>query len=83
MFYVYKGFIGPDNYDCSYGPLFTLKEFETEQEVLEDHKEFHEDRGSEDSHVTYRAIEGSDVAIVEKERVTEHALVRGRKTDRT
>lgn len=32
MFYVYHGYVSPDNYDSTYTPTYKLSEFQTEQE---------------------------------------------------
>ena len=75
MFYVYHGYVGPDNYDASEKPCYRLTEFQTAEEVAAAHQEFQEELPLEASNVKFEVIEGTKRHLVEKEKVTEWELV--------
>ena len=74
MFFVYSGYINPDNADSSNGPTHTLKMFNTEKEVIADREEFEEALGRECSDVYYVVIDGKERPLVESKKVVTWSL---------
>ena len=70
MYYVYHGYVGPDNHDASEGPIFKLSQFENTEQVLAFKKEFDEGVHGDCSHVTFRVIEGKELELVPEKTVT-------------
>ncbi len=71
MFFVYYGSVGPDNYDATEGPIYQIREFATEKEVLEFRKEFYEDyenyENDDYSNEIFRIFEGKERLVQPKE----------------
>ena len=74
MYYVYYGYVSPDNYDTSDGPNFVIKEFSTVDEVLSFKKEFDEELYEDCFHVTFRVFHGAERELKPKQVVTEYEL---------
>jgi hypothetical protein len=74
MYYVYHGYVGPDNHDASDGPVYELTECETEEDVLGLRADFDANINGETSHVIFRVIEGKERKLEPKERVTSWRL---------
>jgi hypothetical protein len=70
MFYVYYGYVSPDNCDTSDGPTYLLEEFNTEEEVIAFKEEFEENLNDETSHVIFRVIKGKELSVEPVEKVT-------------
>lgn len=75
MFYVYSGYIGPDNYDQSSGPTYKLLKFKTAEEVIKFKKEFDEQLDEYCGHVLFTVIEGEERKVEPIKVVTEWTLV--------
>ena len=76
QYYVYSGYVGPDNYDCSEGPVYTVNEFSSKEAVLAFRKEFEEGSDyDERSNVIFRVFEGIERKLKPLERVIEYDLV--------
>ena len=60
MFYVYSGYVSPDNCKSSSGPTYTLAEFRTADEVAAAKAEFEANLHSECIHAIFRVIEGRE-----------------------
>lgn len=78
QFFVYSGYVGPDNYDCSeYGPIFTINEFSSKEAVLDFKKEFDEETADNDecSNVIFRVFEGIERKIKPLQRVIEYDIL--------
>lgn len=58
MFYVYSGYVSPDNWDSSNGPTHKLTSFDTADEVAEAKADFEASLNSECAHAIFRVIEG-------------------------
>jgi hypothetical protein len=59
MYYVYSGYVSPDNCDSSERPTYTLREFRTADEVAAAKAEFEaEAQGDDNSNAIFRVIEG-------------------------
>ena len=65
MFYVYSGYLSPDNYDqSSRGPTYSLREFNTPEQVTEFKRKFEEEtRGDYCGQRIFRVIEGKERKI--------------------
>lgn len=75
MFFIYYGYVSPDNYDASEGPTYLIKECQTETEVTDFKKEFEEDYLNDDcGNVIFRVFEGKERTISPKEVVTEYII---------
>lgn len=70
MFYVYHGYVSPDNYDASNGPTYVLDEFSTEEEVIAFKEEFDSNLNDETSNVIFRVIKGKELSVEPVEKVT-------------
>lgn len=70
MFYVYHGYVSPDNYDSSNSPTYELSSFKSEQEVLEFKEEFDAEINDECSNIIFRIISGKELSIEPVEKVT-------------
>lgn len=58
MFFVYKGYVSPDNSNPSHDPAYTLAEYETTEEVLKAKQDFEASLNEECQHVLFRVIDG-------------------------
>jgi len=74
MFYVYHGYVSPDNYDSSESPTYELSEFDTEQEVLDFKEEFDNEIHDECSNVIFRVISGKELSFKPVKTVTSWKL---------
>lgn len=74
MFYVYHGYVSPDNYDCSNGPIYKISEFQFEHEVLTFRKQFDEDILSDCANVIFRVFEGGERKIMENKVVVSYCF---------
>ena len=74
MFFVHYGHLGPDSYNNDDGPRCDWATFDTEEEVLDFHKEFLQELDECCSHITFLVVEGKKREISEKTRVTEYVL---------
>lgn len=74
MFFVYHGYVGPDNYDARNGPFFKLTKCNNEAEVLALLKKHDEELGSGPSHQRFRVIEGVAREIKAVSTVTKYKL---------
>lgn len=70
MFFVYHGYVSPDNYDSTERPTYQLISFNTEQEVVEFKEEFEAELHDECSNVIFRVISGSELSLRPVEKVT-------------
>ena len=70
MFYVYHGYVSPDNYDSTYTPTYQLSEFETEQEVIEFKEQFEAELHDECTNPIFRIISGKELSMEPVEKVT-------------
>lgn len=75
MYFVYEGYVSPDNCDASYGPTYTLTEYSTIEEVLKAKKEFENSLDKECQYAIFRVIEGVEKKLIAKEKVVEWELV--------
>jgi len=75
MYYVYHGYVSPDNYDCSEGPTYTIAHFGQAQSVIDFKKEFDEGIHDECSNVIFRVFEGEEKTLVPIETVTNYGLI--------
>ena len=66
MFYVYSGYVSPDNDDSSEGPTYSMKEFISKEEVVAARKEFQESICDDCSYVIFRVFEGIERRLVPK-----------------
>jgi|GEM_PF-3907457 len=73
-YYVYHGYVSPDNYDCSEGPTYRMSDFNSSQDVVEFKKEFDECICDECSNVIFRVIRGSEMWTKPIQVVTEYEL---------
>ena len=71
MYYIYSGYVSPDNYDNSEGPSYTIEECHTQEAVIEAKKAFEEDIHDECSYVIFRVFEGDEKKLKPKEIITE------------
>jgi len=61
MFFIYYGYVSADNYDASEGPIYSIKECCTAEEVAEFRKEFDEDYLHDGcSNIIFRVFEGKE-----------------------
>ena len=67
MFYVYCGYVSPDNYDASEVPTYIMREFKTAAEVIVFKKEFDDCLHDECSNIIFRVFEGRERNISVKE----------------
>lgn len=70
MFYVYHGYVSPDNYDSSNSPTYELSEFATAKEVIDFKTEFDENIHNDCSNVIFRVISGKEMSLEPVETVT-------------
>ena len=76
MFYVYSGYLSPDNCDQSSGPTYTLREFNTPEQVTEFKRKFEEEtRGDYYGQRIFRVIEGKERKVQAIEVVKDWRLV--------
>lgn len=74
MFYVYSGYVCSDRYDCSEGdPIYSIKEFSTEKEVIDWKKDF-EEQLYECDHIIFRVFRGTELKLKPKKIVEEWEL---------
>lgn len=74
MFYVYSGYVSPDNYDSSEGPTYQLNSFKTEEELINFKMEFEENLNNDCYNVEFRIIEGKELSLTPVEKVTSWKL---------
>lgn len=74
MYYVYHGYVSPDNYDSTNTPTYQLSEFQTEQEVIEFKEEFEADLHDECMNPIFRVISGKELSLEPVEKVTSWKL---------
>ena len=76
-YFVYSGYVTPDSYDSSEGPIYTIKEFSTEEQVLHFRKDFGEEVSDPEyaGNVIFQVIEGVEKTIVPKEKIVAFELV--------
>ena len=72
MYYVYSGYVSPDQYTAEDGPLYDIKEFRHSEDVLKFRLAFEDDIHDECSNVIFRVIEGRELSLTTKEIVTEY-----------
>jgi hypothetical protein len=70
MFYVYHGYVSPDNYDSSTSPTYKLSKFATEEAVIKFKSEFDQDIHAECTNVVFRVISGKEMSLEPVETVT-------------
>lgn len=70
MFYVYHGYVSPDNYDSSERPTYQLSSFKTEQEVVKFKEEFEADLHDDCKKPIFRIISGKELQMEPVEKVT-------------
>lgn len=70
MFYVYHGYVTPDNYDSTYSPTYKFSEFKTEQEVIEFKQAFEAEIPDECMNPIFRVISGKELKVEPVEIVT-------------
>jgi len=70
MYYVYYGYVGPDNYDASNDPIYRLRICHTQKEVLDLKEEFEKELPKESSNPIFRVIEGIELELTPEETVT-------------
>lgn len=70
MYYVYHGYVSPDNYDASEGPIFKLTECETEGDVLKLKEQFEQEIHAGCAHVIFRVFKGKELELEAEEKVT-------------
>ena len=77
VYFVYSGYVTPDDYDASEGPIYTLNKFFTEEQVLAFRKEFEEETCDPEyaGNVIFTVIEGVERTIKPKEKVVSFELV--------
>jgi len=73
-YYVYSGYISPDNCDGE-RETHTLEVFDTPEQVLKFKKEFDQNIHEECGHIVFNVIEGREVFFKAKKTVTEWELV--------
>ncbi len=71
MFYVYSGFTCSDNFDCSEGPIFTLREFKTADGVAAAKKDFEDNLCEVEvyDNAIFRVFEGEEKQLIPKSHV--------------
>lgn len=70
MFYVYHGFVSPDNYDSTNSPTYELSEFQTEQEVIQFKEEFEAQLHDECMNPIFRIFSGKELSLEPVEKIT-------------
>lgn len=74
MFYVYSGYVSPDNYDSSDRPTYTLTEFSTSEKVAAARAAFEDELNDECSNPIFRVIDGAERLLRPVSVVKEWAL---------
>ena len=76
MFYVYYGYVSPDNYDASEGPTYKIEEFKTAEAVEHFKREFEEDYLNDDcDNVIFRVFDGVERELKPKVIVDSYEFV--------
>jgi len=75
MYYVYYGYVSPDNYDSSNGPTYEIKEIESKAGVIEFKKEFDEEMHDECANIIFRVFKGRECHLEPIEVVKDYKLV--------
>ena len=77
-YFVYSGYVSPDGYDASEGPIYTLNKFFGEEAVLAFRKEFEEETNDPEyaGNVIFKVIQGEELIVAPKEKIVEFELVR-------
>lgn len=74
-YFVFSGYVSPDNYDNSEGPTYGITECNTKEEVLKLREEFDKGMNDECSYITFRVFYGDELLFIPKTRVVEFDLV--------
>lgn len=74
MFYVYYGYVSPDNCDSSENLTHKIREFRSSEEVIAFKQEFEEELPRECSHVAFRVFEGRERPLLPKQVVQTYEL---------
>lgn len=74
MYFVYYGYVSPDNYDASNGPTYKIKECQSVHEVVLFKKEFEESLHDECANIIFRVFEGSERFLAPKEVIISYEL---------
>lgn len=74
MYFIYHGYVSPDNYDSSEHPTYQLTVKQTESEVIAHHKEFLENLHDECCNEIYRVIKGDELLLKPMQTVTDYKL---------
>lgn len=75
MFFIYYGYVSPDNYDASEDPIYLIKECSSAEEVLAFRKEFDEDYlHDECSNIIFRVFEGKERFLQPKKVIETYEL---------
>ncbi len=74
MFYIYSGYVSPDHYDASEGPIYVIKNVASKEEVADFREEFQEEIRDECSNVIFRVFEGKERQLKAKDVVTRYEL---------
>ena len=78
MFFVYYGYVGPDNYDASEGPIYKLTKCDTKEEVIDLRKGFDSMVDREDvSNPIFRVFEGEELELIPKKVVVDYTIKSG------
>lgn len=70
MFYVYHGYVSPDNYDSTDYPTYKLSSFSSEEEVIEFKEQFEAELHDECTNPIFRIISGKELSMEPVEKVT-------------
>lgn len=70
MFYVYHGYVSPDNYDSSYSPTYKLSSFSSEEDVIKFKEQFEAELNDECTNPVFRIISGKELSLEPVEKVT-------------
>jgi len=74
MYYVYHGYLSPDNYDSSDVPTYQITEFSDSDQVIVFKQLFDGDLHDECSNVIFRIFEGVEKTLTPIEVVTDYEL---------
>ena len=76
MFYVYHGYVSPDNYDASESPCYELTKIENDTELDRFKREFEEKLSNDATNIEFIVVEGVERKLVPKETVTHWILAK-------
>jgi hypothetical protein len=78
-FWVYSGYASPDHCDASEKPTYTLRRFNSAEQVVAARKQFEEDVDDEEcSNVIFRVIRGRELDMKPRQIVTDWDFGEGR-----